>query len=109
MAIHSALKKPGFLGHSCDSPEFCQMLTHLKVDPLEFPLGCVLCTVNLVAIVPTGEVYDDLSYQERVFGNYEEGRYAWFFEDVKPLKTPISVKGNRLLWNVDDNLLGRVR
>jgi hypothetical protein len=35
---------------------------------------------------------------ERVFGNYEEGRYAWFFEDIKPFPNPIPAKGNRLLW-----------
>lgn len=108
-AIHSALRKPGFLGHSCDNPDFCKLLTDLKIEPVEFPLGCVLCTATLVAIAPTGDVYDDLSEQERIFGNYEEGRYAWFFEDIQSLKTPIPVKGNRLLWNLDDRILERVQ
>ena len=98
LAIHSALRRPDFLGQSCSTPEFRELMRKLKIDMRTLPLGCVLCTVKLVAIAPTGQVYDDLSYQERVFGNYEEGRYAWFFENIEPCPAPIQVKGNRLLW-----------
>ena len=61
--------------------------------------GAVLCTAELVAIEETSAVRDDLDEKERVFGNYEDGRYAWFLENVKRFDRPIPVKGNRMLWN----------
>ena len=60
--------------------------------------GAVLCTAELVAIEETSAVRDDLDEKERVFGNYEDGRYAWFLENVKRFDRPIPVKGNRMLW-----------
>lgn len=63
--------------------------------------GAVLCTADLVAIEETLLVRADLSEQELLFGNYEDGRYAWFLENVKRFEAPIPVKGNRMLWNWD--------
>jgi activating signal cointegrator 1 len=99
VAIHAALKKPSFLGWSCESNEFLEQLRQLGIDQSALPVGCVLCIAKLVAISETSEVYDDLSGRERIFGNYEEGRYAWFFEDVKAFPAPVPAKGNRMLWN----------
>jgi activating signal cointegrator 1 len=61
--------------------------------------GAVLATAMLVAIEPTEIVRNDLSEQERVFGNYEDGRYAWFFEGIERFTIPVPAKGNRMLWN----------
>ncbi len=55
--------------------------------------------MNLVAVRETGEVYDDLCTREHIFGNYEDGRYAWFLEMLEVFERPIPAKGNRMLWN----------
>src|SRR5438132_13998884 len=39
------------------------------------PRGAVLAVVNLVAVEFAETVRDDLSEQERAFGNFEDGRY----------------------------------
>jgi activating signal cointegrator 1 len=62
-------------------------------------LGAVLCIVRLLGIEQTENVREELSEQELLFGNYEDGRYAWFMELVERFEKPIPAKGNRLLWN----------
>jgi activating signal cointegrator 1 len=115
LAIHAAAKlPPKWLGASRHETEFRDELadcfnarrdsddrTGLHVDEVirSLPYGAVLCIVDLVAVRETGEVYDDLDTREHIFGNYEDGRYAWFLEMVEKFENPIPAKGNRLLWN----------
>lgn len=100
LAIHAAAKKPNWLGVSAESESFRREISKLKIDERTLPCGVVLCTVGLVSVMQTSEdVVDDLSEQEYIFGNYEEGRYAWFFENLKTFPVPIRAKGNRMLWN----------
>jgi hypothetical protein len=72
------------------------------------PLGCVLATCDLVDVLPTEAriclpgVFDDYpelnSEQERAFGNYHEGRWAWVLGNVRRLGDPIPAKGALSLW-----------
>ena len=39
------------------------------------------------------------NYQEYICGEYQEGRYAWILDNVKPLETPIKAKGQLSIWN----------
>lgn len=107
LAIHSAARTPASLGVSRYDEKFVAALNEISkkhnwreyalID--DVPLGCVLCIVKLVSIELTATVRGDLSEQERLFGNYEDGRYAWFFEMVQKFDVPIPAKGNRMLWN----------
>ena len=63
----------------------------------QLPLGVVVATCRLASIIPTSRV-KGLTNQERAFGDYSPGRYAWILEDVKPLAVPIPVKGALSLW-----------
>jgi len=71
-------------------------------DRSDLGYGAILAVGNLIDVIPVEECRDDLSEQERLFGNYEDGRYAWFFEEITRFSTPIAVKGNRMLWNWDE-------
>jgi hypothetical protein len=77
------------------------------------PLGAVIATANLVACWPTkvfclGDLVSfkepskivtaRMNDQERAFGDYTPGRYAWILKDVKPLPEPILAKGALGLW-----------
>jgi hypothetical protein len=64
-----------------------------------WPQGAVLGIVRVIGWERTEVCRDDLSFQERVFGNYEDGRWAWFTELIERFEKPISAKGNRLVWN----------
>ena len=81
---------------------------------LTLPIGEILAIGRLVDIVETdlisigtalqpGEMrrYQygiRISGQEFAFGSYEAGRFAWIFEDLKPLPEPIPAKGKLGLW-----------
>lgn len=103
VAIHSALAIPRWLGDSRNSQDFHDAMMKIAYANGMFetgmPKGVILAVGDLVAIEPTEKVRDDLSPQELLFGNYEDGRFAWFFENVRRFDAPISVKGNRMLWN----------
>lgn len=116
LAIHSAVNiPPRWLGASRHQPEFRDALAdvlnarrdrdermgfHVDDAVKALPRGKVLCIVRLVEIVETGGMEcENLCDYERLFGNYELGRYAWFLEMVERFEEPIPAKGNRLLWN----------
>jgi hypothetical protein len=40
--------------------------------------------------------------QERLFGDWSQGRYAWELANVKMLDKPIPAKGKQGLWNCDE-------
>jgi activating signal cointegrator 1 len=64
------------------------------------PYGKVLCIVRLVEIEETSEMLREIvSQRERLFGNFEDGRYAWRLEMVDVYEPPRPAKGNRMLWN----------
>lgn len=45
-----------------------------------------------------------LTPQERAFGDYTLGRYAWLLSDVRPLAVPIPAKGQLGLWRWEGDL-----
>lgn len=67
----------------------------------DLPLGCVVCTALLTQVCATAEIRGSLSAQERAFGCYDDGRYAWHLEGVERLDPVIPCCGNRQLWDID--------
>jgi len=55
--------------------------------------------VNLFRIEETRQVREILCKRELIFGNYEDGRYAWSMQVIEKFERPIPAKGNRMLWN----------
>lgn len=119
LAIHSAAKlPPSYLGASSRTDPFRDELAELfavrrdrddrggkHVDDIlrGLPCGKVLCIVNLLSVEETPDVREVISDRERIFGNYEDGRYAWHLEMVEVFEPPIAAKGNRMLWNWEHN------
>lgn len=79
------------------------------------PRGFVIATCELVDCVPTwpdwatqepyftGQNGDSVwhvppSGNERAFGDYTPGRFAWLLDNVQPLSKPIAVTGQLGLW-----------
>ena len=116
IAIHSAAKLPvKWLGVSAHTEPFRDELadvfgarrdrdwrTGRRVDGIlrGLPFGKVLCIVNLYDVVPIDEMLrNELTDREMLFGNYEDGRYAWMLKMVDVFEPGIPAKGNRMLWN----------
>jgi hypothetical protein len=108
LAIHAAAKlPPRWLGASMHGNEFRNELAdilNVRWDYVDaairnLPYGAIVAIVRLISIEETDRVRDVLCERELLFGNYEEGRYAWHLALVKRFDVPIPAKGNRLLWN----------
>lgn len=116
LAIHSAAKLPAkYLGASSRTEPFRDELADLfcvrrdrddrggkHVDDVlrRLPCGKIVCIVRLVEIEEIGEMLrETLTARERLFGNFEDGRYAWHLQMVDVIEPPIPAKGNRMLWN----------
>lgn len=107
LAIHASAKlPPRWLGASRHTERFRNELADVllcRTTAVEnvtrtLPLGAILCIVRLDSIEPVERVRDILCERELIFGNYEEGRYAWFLDLVERFD-PIPAKGNRMIWN----------
>lgn len=111
IAIHAAVHRPSFLGKSCEGACFNEAVTRVRrywgwndseecwKGPGVITRGHVLGIVNLVSIDLVENVRDDIRTKERLFGNYEDGRYAWHLALLERFPMPIPAKGNRMLWN----------
>jgi hypothetical protein len=108
LAIYAAKKlPPRWLGASLHENEFQNELAdclNVRRDDVGsaircMPFGCIVAIVRLVDIEQTDQVREIVCQRERIFGNYEDGRYAWHLELEKRFESPIPAKGNRLLWN----------
>lgn len=59
----------------------------------ELPLGCMIAVGLLADIQPTGAVRGKLSFEERQFGDFSEGRFAWKLDSVFWLPKPFTFTG----------------
>ena len=76
--------------------------------PDAIPRGALLCTVEFIGCLRTpfrpgrvefllqGKRINPLELQ---YGNFEDGRYAWFTCDVQKLAAPIPMVGHLGLWD----------
>jgi activating signal cointegrator 1 len=109
LAIHAAknLKPVGGLEglkDLCQTPPFCDALVRAGIAFAgELPLGAVVAICRLAYCVPVEEV--DAIYSpsrnERAFGDYSDGRFAWFLGDIVALPEPIPARGGLGLWDWD--------
>jgi len=60
-----------------------------------WPLGEILCVVDLVDCVPTEQIRDGLSQIERAMGDYSDGRFAWVTKTCRILKPRIPYRGTQ--------------
>lgn len=65
---------------------------------MNLPRGCAVAVANLVDIRPVEDTYRYLAEQERAFGDYAEGRYAWILDNVYRLPEPIPARGKQGIW-----------
>lgn len=96
-------------------------LDDYRKDPLDrLPRGHVIAICQLVTIKNIG--FDELTFpdgeqfyinknissiwyltaQEKAFGDYTAGRYAWLLGNVQKLETPLPAKGALGLWEWDE-------
>lgn len=104
IAIHAAKKWDRSLYAISKSEPFKTSLGHYGDDPDSLPRGCFVAVADLVEVHPVYDVCHRISYQERCFGNYGPGRFAWQFENIRAIDPPIAGRGYQGLWNLPDDI-----
>ncbi|MDB5200568.1 MAG: hypothetical protein JWO92_2531 [Chitinophagaceae bacterium] len=72
---------------------------------IKLPFGSVIGKVYLASVNYTQVVVGSLSEQEKAFGDYTHGRYAWELKDPVQFDKPIPYKGSLSIWEFPDELL----
>jgi hypothetical protein len=98
LLIHASMGKAGTLLAS--EPPFSKYISDFK----QLPFGAIIGQVTLVDVVRveqlplSGAVINHLSLEERAFGDYSSGRYAWLLEEAIQFSRPFSIRGSLGLW-----------
>lgn len=82
--------------------ELCRQDRFFKLfipDPTILVTGAIIGKVTLVDCVPTESLDGKISKQERAFGDYSPGRFAWILENPIRLKQPIPTAESLSIWN----------
>lgn len=97
LLIHASKGRSGLI--CCDQPPFTQYL-----QDVELPFGAIIGEVTLDKIVQITDLslndaaLNQLTLEEKMFGDYTIGRYAWMFTQALPLKEIIPARGFPGLW-----------
>jgi hypothetical protein len=105
LAIHAAVASGGYQyigSHEHYRAALKKILFQynlLNEKRIKLPHGAVLATCQLIDCVKISiEFAESLMSQERAFGDYTQGRYAWVLEDIRMLPAPVPAKGAQKLW-----------
>lgn len=101
LLIHASQGKAGAI--------FARDLPFKKYIPdfYSLPFGAIIGEVILVDVIAIGKLalsdplIEKLTLEEKAFGDYRPGRYAWIMEDAQKLKFPIPRRGSLHLWNTE--------
>ena len=103
LAIHAA-------GRHSFHPQYMKaanmdiLMPDLKMANL--PFGAVVAVVDLVSCVEmTEQMIEEQSKYEKLVGYWIVGRWAWKFDNVRPLRTPITYLGHQGIWNLPDDVV----
>ena len=72
------------------------------------PFGSIIGKVTLEDIFPIEQfdlphtTLNELTLEERAFGDYTAGRYGWIFSNAEAFETPIPARGHLYLWEVEE-------
>lgn len=96
LAIHAAKKDESNL-RDFFSWQVCRPIRAIYPTFDDLPRGCIVATCKLVECIKTTDV-DHLSRQEKDFGDYSAGRYAWVLDEIKALPQPVPFRGSQGLF-----------
>lgn len=119
MAIHAGKRWTQRMARQCYEEPFFTILSsagirfpaRLPSDPLilGFATGAVLAVADLVSVTRAENVLPQLGPQERAFGDFTHGRYAWQYENVVRLPKPVLCTGRQGLFDLPAEVEDRVR
>lgn len=103
IAIHAAKR------FDRDQREFASVEHSLGRLPARLPFGAIVAVARVVGVLRTENIKASVSAIERLYGNFEPGRFGWLLEDVRPLAEPVGCAGRQGFWTLPDDVLAAVR
>lgn len=103
LAIHAA-KRWG-----PDEREFSAVEHALGRLPKRLPLGAIVAVVDLADVRSSDELALTIGAVERLYGNYEPGRFGWLLENVRALSEPVGCTGRQGFWSLPEDVAAAVR
>ena len=108
LLIHASKGKAGEI--------FAQEAPFKKYIPnfKQLPFGYIIGKVTLTDVIRIGtgtlvhtsdEMMNHLTMEEKAFGDYSPGRFAWILQDAVAFKTALGAKGSLTLWEFDEGLI----
>lgn len=98
LLIHASLGKKGSI-LATDFP-FKKHISEFN----DLPFGAIIGIVLLEDVIPIEQLFlsdhemATLTMEEKAFGDYSKGRYAWMLTDPQIFEKPLPVKGALRLW-----------
>ncbi|HEU0110520.1 MAG TPA: ASCH domain-containing protein [Flavisolibacter sp.] len=104
LLIHASKGKKG--GGLVSQPPFSKHIQDFNQLPFGAIIGQVLLTevLRVEDLQYTPTCINTLSLEERAFGDYSKGRFAWMMENPIPLKNIIPIGGSLGLWEYSGDL-----
>jgi activating signal cointegrator 1 len=94
--IHAAKGFPGWAKDFARSQPLIPALS-------ELPLGAIVCVCEVTECRQTASLVGELSEQEREWGDYSPGRFAFKLENVRAIPRPVLARGALGLWAIQWN------
>lgn len=108
LLIHASKGKAGEI--FADEPPFKKYLPGFKQLPFGYIIGSVVLTDVIrigtgVLAHTSDEILNALTMEERAFGDYTPGRFAWILKNPVTFKNPVGARGSLTLWEFDERLI----
>ncbi len=104
LLIHASSGKKGAV--LVNEPPFKKYIPRFT----SLPFSAIIGQVILENILPVETLYlsdshlNALTLEEKAFGDYTKGRYAWLLSQPIELEKPVFIKGSLGLWNYNGDL-----
>ncbi len=106
LLIHAGKKYGPHIDLICAKEPFQSILKTLGfTDLTQLPRSALLGKVTLESIHKAEDVREAISDQEKAFGDFRNGRYAWKLSDPVIFEEPIPYSGKMKLFDVPDKLI----
>lgn len=102
--IHASQGKAGSI--FAEERAFKKYIPHFK----NLPFGAIIGQATITDVIRIEnlnlpeELINRLTMEEKAFGDYSEGRYAWILSDHIQFKNPIPARGTLSIWEYPGGL-----
>jgi hypothetical protein len=74
---------------------------HCQCEYDALPFGCIVATCRVFDCVRIQGAADEVPDDERKWGDYRAGRFAWLLTEIAPVAKPVVTTGRQGLWDWD--------